>query len=267
MIGARIGARIGAKVGAAIGMGVDQIGVAASMAGVARDATSNIYCPATLAQWNSTMLVASIGSGGPGALHLCQEASGNLADSIGSFTLTASGTGLTYQSAVTGWSRFGIATTDAGTGQFSTSSASLPDPASGSYLIIAYYKLNAANTVIRTMTQIGTATGTFNRFSAADKLQGVSGANSGTGTGVPEGAVRPYVLLYDFTNNRAAAYSDQDKILFARGATTGKSLKWGVSDPGGALLYHVAFFNAAAELSDAAIKRLLQTLGWTVAWT
>lgn len=94
---------------------------------VSKDAAAGIYCPASSTEWTNFIARKGLSVAVPDALWLYQEASGNLADSIGSFTLTAAGTGATYQSAVTGWTRKGIAITDAATANFSSTSASLPD--------------------------------------------------------------------------------------------------------------------------------------------
>src|SRR5262245_47294003 len=87
-----------------------------ALSAVSRDATSNILVPANAAEWAQVLASAGISSGGPSALWLFQEASGNPADSVGSFTLTASGTP-TYQAAVSGWTRKAITFADAATGR------------------------------------------------------------------------------------------------------------------------------------------------------
>src|SRR6185312_9979983 len=68
---------------------------------VTRDATSGRWIPQSAAEFSSLYSGTSIAN--PSSLHLCQEASGNLADSIGSRPFV--GSGGTYRSAVTGWAR------------------------------------------------------------------------------------------------------------------------------------------------------------------
>ncbi len=82
-------------------MGTDAAIVAGGYTGTV-DATSGWAVPASTAEWTS--LLAGSGLANPSLLWLCQEAAGNLADSIGSGT-GAKGGAPTYQNAVSGWSR------------------------------------------------------------------------------------------------------------------------------------------------------------------
>jgi hypothetical protein len=212
------------------------------------------------------MLVAGIGSGGPGLLWLCQDASGNLADSIDSLPGTVSGAPISYQQAIAGWSRFGISGGDAGTAIADSSSASLPDPATAATLIISYAIVTAAPAAIRQVDLIGTANVATTRISTTPRFQGVSGGSVITGASDPTGSVRPYVLLDDPVAARSATYTDQEKLVPTRAATTGKRSRFNLSFAG-SLLYRVQFNGSAAQLTDAQIKTLLQTLGWTIPWT
>jgi hypothetical protein len=236
------------------------------MAGVDSDAAAGKFVPSNLAQWNTTMAAASIGSGSPSLLWLCQEPSGNLTDTIGGLTGTVTGTPITYNSPVAGWTRTGILGGDAGTAVVETTAAGLPDPPTQSVLLLTYARLNATPAATRVMQVTGNANQTIIRFSTTPRMQGVSGGNVVTGTVSPVGAVRPFLLLYDVTNNRVVAASDQEKLVVTRAAMTGKRHRLAF-DFDGTILYHAAWFNAAAELSDAQMKTLLQTLNWTIPWT
>src|SRR5262249_36976404 len=66
-----------------------------------KDATSDRFVPQSAAEWTS--LLSGSGIASPDLLWLCQESSGNLADSIGSYTGTTTGSP-TYRNSVTGWS-------------------------------------------------------------------------------------------------------------------------------------------------------------------
>jgi len=250
--------------------GINTIGVGAlvaisSMASVTRDSASGIYCPANAAEWAIVMATAGIASGGPSLLWGCQEASGNLADSIGTFTGTVSGTPVTYQQAVAGWTRKGIAGSDAGTGLVTNSDAGLPDPATASTLTIGYVILNSIPAALRVYgTIIGSGVPTYDAVLNTGRLQAVS-SSSVSGAVSSVGAVRPIGFIYDVTNNRVAGWSDQEILAPIKGATTGKIFQDRLGFPG-AILYRVAFFGAAAELTNAQIKTLLQTLGWTIPW-
>lgn len=237
----------------------------ATMTGVARDATSNIYAPASTAQWMQTMTVAGLGAGAPALCWGCQDASGNLADLIGSNAGVMTGTP-TYQVAVSGWSRLGVVGADAGTAV--AASTTVGNPATVSYLALGYVGITAAPAAVRQIHTVGTGTVTTDRFNLTTAaLQAVSGGSLTTGPSSPGFvAVRPQVLLYDVTNNRCLAYSDQDKVVTTRAATTGAKYAINFSFTG-AWLYTALFTGAQAELTDAQIKTLLTTLGWSPAWT
>lgn len=234
--------------------------------GVARDDASGIYCPANSAQWATVMAAAGITSGGPSLLWSCQENNGTLLDSIGIFHGTATGAPLTYRQPVAGWSRFGIQGFDASSAVFTNSDTTLPDPATTSMLSMGYVIITSPGAGINFMCADGGGTATFDTFTnTTTRYKLNSNGNVTTGTVDPSGVVRPFAFQYDVTNNRAAAFSNQEVLTTTKGATTTKMFRLSVSQPS-FHLYRVAFFGAAAELSNAQVKRLYQTLGWTVAW-
>jgi hypothetical protein len=68
----------------------------------------------------------------------------------------------------------------------------------------------------------------------------------------------------------SAVLTDAEKLSDGMGSIAGKSISCGSTGSGDAAtsyLYRADFFAAAAELSFASLKVLLQTLGWTIAWT
>lgn len=250
---------------------------AASLAGVTRDATSGIYCPANATEWASVLAVAGITSGGPSALWLMQEASGNPADFIGSFTLTASGT-LLYQQAVTGWTRKGIQTTAGVGGIMQSAAAGLPDIATQSCLLLGYVGCAAIVGTTRTLMQMGTI------FAACATAQLAVGApnrraryeldpNTTTGADDASTAVRPYAIKVDRTGSVGALYTDLEKLAPALAANpAGKTVLFGGDNAQTNFpdicqyVYGAALFLGAAEISDANMRLLYQTLGWTVSW-
>lgn len=234
------------------------------------DAMSGMGVPVDATEWAAVLAAAGIASGGPSALTLCQEAAGNLADSIGAFTLAFAGAGRTYQNAVAGWTRKSVGIPDANnTAIWSNTDPALPDLSTTSHLRICYALVGAPAST-RNMWLNGTATVCAMQITATPRLTVIDGANTATSTTDPTGAVRPFVQRHDKTNARAGGFTDVDKVLPAIGAATGKKLTLGVgSNVNGPyqFLYCADFFGAAAELTDAQIKTLLQTLGWTVAWS
>ena len=98
MLGPRVGLKLGPRPALAIGVGADQLSAGAATVAVDQDATSGIYVPSSAAQFTA------LGLPTPAHLHLCQEASGSLADTLGSMTLAANAAPA-YQQTTSGWSR------------------------------------------------------------------------------------------------------------------------------------------------------------------
>lgn len=237
-----------------------------------KDATSGIYTPATTNEWNSVLTAAGISSGAPSALHLWQEASGNIIDQIGTFTLTASGSVRTYQVSVSGWSRKAVTnTTDGGTTAFQNTDAGLPDLSAASMATIAYILFpTVAPAAARTLISQGTsATRADASITTAPVVRGISTpTNITNGVSNPVGAstVRPVVVMSNKTGSIARVYTNQDKISPTFGAVAGKNLLFGSGAIAGGYMYSATFFNTAAELTDGQWKSLLTTLGWSIPW-
>lgn len=258
--------KYGAVYGAQYGAGT---GMPAGIPGVSRDGASSKYVPASNAEWTALMAAAGLATGNPSALYLCQEASGNLADSIGTFTLTGGGAGRTYQQPVSGWSRLSVVTTDNATSTLINTDAGLPDIGSASCTLLAYELLNSTPGGTRTNLGLGT-TSLSARLTATPAHQITNGVTTGTGAANPSGAVRPVLLQTDKTAGTETLYTDQETVTTAFSLTpTGKRVWFGGVGSGASpvsLLYSAVFFNAAAELSLAQVRTLFQTLGFTVAW-
>ncbi len=273
-VGLRIGAKIGARFGPAIGVGPDPLQAASGgISGVSRDATSNVYVPASATEWTTFLAAVSLNGiiAVPDALWLFQEASGNPADSIASFTLTASGAP-SYQQTVSGWTRKAITFADGNAGSLASASASLPDLSAGSMMTLGYITLPAATPAgTRNLISEGTdATPAFANVTNVPRLFAKSGANTASGTLSPMNAVRPITVRHNLTASTMVAFSDAEKVTPTFGVTaTGKALKFGAAANtaiNGGPLYGCSWFNANAEVSDANLKLLLQGLGWTILW-
>lgn len=238
-----------------------------TLAGVTRDA-SGIYRPANAAEWAIIMTAADIASGGPSALHLFQEPSGNLADSIGSFPLTASGTGTTYQQTIVGWSAKGVAMTSGSTGLFQSVSAALPDISTTSMFALAYAQ---PTTTAATRDVVGVGAASTRVLAQTTATTGaprvMCGGNSAGGAVSASGAMRPWGLQINRTANFAALYTDAERISPSFGATVaGKSISVGNFAAGTATCVYTmlaVFFGAAAELTNAQVRALYTALGWT----
>jgi hypothetical protein len=212
---------------------------------------------------------ALLGEAAPQSLWLCQEASGNLADSIGALPLTPLN-GPSYQQAVAGWTRLGAAIADVTTQRFVLQSGVGPNPGTTSQLWIAYIDVTATPGATRRLWGLGGTTPCDARITNAPVCRLTVDAASADGTANPVGGgVRPYVVLYDRTNSRAVLYTDQEKIVgtYAAGVNDGNKGLGPATGPSAAMVWACLFTGAAAEKSDAQVKSLLQALGWAVPWT
>lgn len=277
MIGARVGARIGARVGTAIGTGADPIagGGANPMAGVTQDAASGKYFPATLTEWQTTLSVAGA-SGDPSAAHLMQDAAGPIADALGTLTLTVTGAP-TFQAAVTGYTRKKISNGvgDGNTMRLDTANAALPDISTTSFLALVVADMpTAAPGATRNMIEMGT-----NATRAACEFFVTGGtnlarsvANTQAGAADPKSAVHLMWLQVDRTNSTVKVFTDQEVVTVTFGGTmAGKNYSLFAVSGGQAAasmgyLYDTLFYGAAAEKTQAQIKAISQTLGWTIPW-
>lgn len=269
MLGARAGVAVGLKVGPAIGVSADPIGPDSPMAGVTRDATSGIYCPANLTEWQSTLTAAGLSSANtPAGLWLCQDASGNLAAAIGAQALTVTGV-LTYQVAAAGWARKVI--TIAGGTNKAIAPAGFADASANSVAWIGYMYMTAVPGGNRNVLVLSDSVGNGIRIdhTAADKLVGVDVANTVTSANNITGtALFPIAMVFNRTGSTCTFYTlaeakvvtfngtitDGTKGIGAVVATADASANWG---------YLAAFTGAAAEqFTTANYRTLLSTLGW-----
>lgn len=275
MIGLRVTPRIGMRVGGAFGISDDETGTLASLAQVTRDATSNIYVPANAAEWTTFRSALALAVGSPDALWLCQEASGNLADTIGALPETATAT-LNYQQAVAGWTRTMVASTDAGNGKAVLASGTGPSPATTSQVWLAIVSMPATPAANRVFFGINTPSASnacrLLHLTATGNLRlNVVGVN--TDGGSYSSGVHVFLLRYDRANSVANCYTDAEKLVgtYSGSATDGDkgmgNAGAGTSSARG-LLYSAMWQGANAEnFTDANSKALLQGMGFTIAWS
>jgi hypothetical protein len=263
MIGLRIGTQT-PTIYSVIGV---TPGASTGIVGVTRDSSSLVYTPASAAEWTTLLTAAGDSAGGPSALYLCQEASGNLADSIGTFTLTASGTGITYAQTVAGWSRKAVVFNDGGSGAFGSTDVGLPDLSTTSFSSIWYWASTSLPAANRMLFAAGAVTMSQGLQQATGVARFTSGVNSALGAVNIIGPVRPWVPTHNKTASLDVLYLDAEKVTSTFSAlTAGSAVTWGqssaVAHPPGALLYGALFFGSAAERTSTQWKTLLTTLGF-----
>lgn len=244
---------------------------------VTKDATAGIYFPNSSTEWSNFLTRKGLVAAVPSGLYLLQEASGNAADSIGVATLTASGSGFTYQSTVSGFSRKAIASTDGAAAKLTSTDASLPDISTASFLALLVCLMpTGAPAAARNILSFGGGGSTRCSFelNTTPRLRTLSTtgniavfANDPTGANI----VRPLGLKCNRTGTVVTGYDDVEKATPTFGATmTGKALTI-LSNGGGGMaggwMYMATWFGAAAELSDTNFKALWTALGWSPAWS
>lgn len=243
---------------------------------VTADATSNVYVPQSAAEWSS---LNSPNVTTWDALWLLQEASGNFADTIGSFTLTAAGT-ISYAQSVTGWSTTGFKTTDNTAGQATTSSSSLSDLRTQDVTILLYGILNATPAGNRDIIDTGGSNEFRARVTSTPRLSIVDNSNSAAGSNSPSAVVWPFILAVGNTVSTVQGYGLKDKVAptYGAGTSASKFLRIG-GNSGSALPPNFTFMYAAmkkAYIVEVDVASLIDNLDnasgnfartWTTAFT
>lgn len=207
-----------------------------------------------------------LGITAPDSLWLCQEASGNLSDAIGSLTLTANGSP-TYAEAVTGWTRTGLGFVQGTANQrFAATTGLGPNPSTTSSVWLCYAKITASPTGIRGILGIGADTGL--RCPSADKLRVTCFSNNadGTATYFADGNVHPFLIKYNRAALTCRGYTDEENVIctYAGGTSDGQK---GLGGVGGAstpntmqVVWACMWSGTNAENLDPAAT--LTALGW-----
>lgn len=240
---------------------------------VTRDATSGIYLPTTSAEWATALLQAGIASGGPSSSwDFTSLPSGNASDLIGSNTLTVSGASWAYQQAVTGWSKTALTVPDGLAGHNAQNTTTVPDIGTTSGLLIAVVAYPTSTPAATRRMFRWNSTGVAVGINATPKFTATSGGAGGStanGTAVPTSTVQPVILEVNRTATSNVVDDFQEELVPGFGTYSGLALGFGSSGSnscGCQYLTAAMFTGAAAELTQAQRRTLLQVLGWTVAW-
>lgn len=244
----------------------------ASMAGVAQDATSGIYCPATAAQWTTTLAAAGLAISGPRDLWLLQEASGTNADTIGPTTLSNTGP-MAYQQTQAGWSRKGMTAPNVDAGYYiaNTTDTGLPSNTT-SWLVLMYVAITGAPASgTRGVFLQGNVDGLEVKVNTGPAPEVITDAGTpAVGSSNLGTTVHPMLVQFNHTASSITYYDDLQymsptfttpdgtKEIFFGGATTAAPGMW--------IGYAAMFTGTGAELTTAQIKTLLHTLGWSTAY-
>lgn len=245
------------------------------MAGVTKDATSLKYTPADAAEWAIAASVAGISS--PYELWLAQQAAGNLAGSINAVSLVAAGA-VAYQQAIAGWTRKAVTIADGAIASFGTNGGLGFDPSTTSTLSLWFLERTGTPAATRLLVSQGGQVYARILSALLDASNhigiGVNAAITNAGTinyGV--GTLIPVVLKHDIAHGEQKLYTHQEVLTKAYGAFgTSEAGFYFVGTAGGAgaspagYAYGAFWKGAAAEMTDAQVRSLLQALGFVVTW-
>ena len=214
---------------------------------VTKDATSGTWFPASASEFTS--LLSGTGLANPTNLWLSQEASGNLADSIGTQTLTA-GAVSAYAEAIPGLSRLGYRLSTSGTQTFSSTAGPI-GTGTDSQMVLAFVQPTGAQVVDRDIIGIQGGSGYRGaQLSAADKFKyNVNdGSAAATGTATPGTTFHPVLLQIDRTNAANRVVTDQEFITQTPNTTPANVA--------------ANFFVGAAIAAGGALARVAYKAGW-----
>lgn len=259
---------IGLEVGwiASIG-GYVQGGGGGGIAGVTRDSLNQKYYPANDAEWTLLMTAAGLATGNPANVWTLQGAS-NAADSGNPGGCTLTNTFGNPQSAVTGATRLGYTNADGGTSKKLLGTTGAPNPGTTSTLLLAYIDFGALPGGTRDL--MGVQTGAIINFVAGTgKLRIVAGANTDSASAY-NGTQHWTAMRVNITAGTIALLTGLEAlagtyVLPASGAAVWFGGHTALCSAA-VYAYGAEFRGTAAELTNAQVKTLLQTLGETVVW-
>jgi hypothetical protein len=257
---------VGPQVGPVVGIdaGPGDVGGGAAWS---TDATRGVGVPANSTEWDAVAAAAGH-SRSPSSLFGCQEASGNLLDSIGAIEIAANDT-RTYENAIAGWTRKAVGISDGVSGYWTTNGG--PDPSTESAAMLAYLRIDAS-TAERSMLFLNAVENDYVAINvtAGGLLKAYIDANTATGAvNYAAGAVFPVMLVYNRTAGSAFLCTADEKLPITYGAIAANGAKYvGLFTPPTMKLLMLAWFEGAdAEFTLAEAKAELVALGWSVSWS
>lgn len=241
---------------------------------VDRDATSLERFPSSATQWtNFRAYHVAIGTANfpnvqPGSLWLFQEASGNFADSIGSVTLTSTLT--VYAASVSGYARKGVGPADLSANtEKAINTTTAVNAGTTSTMVLAFVSLPTAP-IAANRDLFGQNASAKIQFLTTGKLRIFTSVGTSF-VSVSASTVQPIVCKADLTGSTSKGYSAQEKLSGTFATPTNTPLitfgSLGSLNVPSLFLYAVEYSGAAAEMTDANVKALLQAMGRTIPWT
>lgn len=240
--------------------------------GVTRDPGNLNYFPANNTEWTILMAAAGLSTGNPSSVWNSQEATGTLADSIGAVPLALQGTAPAYRQAMTGLTRLGVRWTDGLLNSDLNNTTTAPNPATTSLLMLAYLDFPSVPAATREILRTA-GTNSVIRWLSTGRLR-VTTSVSTDGLISLAGLQGWCALRVNITASTISVFSFKEKIVgtFAAPFSAPFTMIGGGGGAGGPTAaigypYTALFSGTAAELTDAQVKTLLQTLGAVIPWT
>lgn len=223
---------------------------------VGTDGPSNVYIPESAADFTELGITA------PTSLWLCQEASGNLSDSIAAVTLTANGTA-DYRQTVSGWTRKFVVFTETANERFSHAAGTYVWGSGTSYAAL-WYVNGISVTANRDLILLAGSTSKVRILSAGGVASLVLEAGTASGAyNYVDGAAHAFLFVYDANASTAKLYTDQETITGTFGASITSGIKGiggsGTSPPVAGYTLGAVWHGSDAEGLDGDV---LTALGW-----
>jgi hypothetical protein len=260
--GPRHGARPGPRLGPAGSIFIEPT-IGAARVTWTVDAASGIAVPASATEWTDFIAANGLSVAVPDHLWLCQETSGDLADSIGVVPMSV--VNMSYQTAVTGWTRKGMGAVDGGVNYLSANTG-----AGQARTILMLTSIASTPAADRTVIYNNNAK--VNYRSTALYRAGRHGGTMTDGTANHGTTVHPIVsrLVTSSMPDTMFFCSDLERIQVDETSTDSSVVYLGGVVEAAApmrVLYVAEWEQSSAEMSNANVKALLQAMGWTVAWS
>lgn len=233
------------------------------------DAKRGVAIPVDATEWAALMTAAGIAFSPDSARRPGSVAATPIGDDIGAFPQTVAGATVQFQSAHPSMTTLGLRTINNVTDGYSSTDAALPDVLTTSCLKIVVAAVWTVPTSVRGLFSLGT-TETSVTFNSSNPQRIVARSNTQNTTGTVDLDNEPhiYFLRHNRTNSTCVCLSDMETINVAfAGSVTGKRERTGLTaspSPGAQFFLDVRFDGAHAELTNAQIKTLGQTMGWVM---
>jgi hypothetical protein len=230
------------------------------------DPTSHKAVPSTRGEWLNFITANGLAIAPPDGLWLLQENGGDLADHIGTVTLSMFAAPA-FRQPVAGWSRLAVTTRDNTTDGFgNVTDTALPDLQTAAIAVLVYYAPLAQPTATRDVVAAGRFAPNATVGLLSDtKLELAAGATSSGGVLTNGATVEALFVVLDPIAQVHRLYTARETITPAFSALSGKGITFGSfmrTASSGAYLYMAAWYGAHGQIANADAAVLFAALGF-----